>query len=382
MTKKQIKTNDLRAALRALKPALGTPFQQPPAVNAIRLEPGRMRAFNYETTVEIISPALAGLPRATINGHQLADVLNGVTTTDPVVRVAAPRRGQPTVHLGPLTFPIDTIPARDLPPWPEPPTRMPLHELAPDEFARIATCAIAANPDDGHPSLQCVQLADLGDNTLTAAATDRYRLAVAVIAPQVVPGWKLLIPARTVNTWATMIAKTQTPVEVWGPAAVTGEADERTRAWLRTLNALGPDSSIEQSWIVDPTREYPDVTRFANPTREHTATVDRQRLLDVLTPLAKITSRHGTDPLQLAADPALDPPRLTLTLVENTATGSLPMTGSLTPITVNPRYLTEIVRTLTGDTITIGTDAAHRPLTLTDSTPGQHFVLMPVRLRH
>ena len=109
---------------------------------------------------------------------------------------------------GSARFTLPTLPVEDypaLPAMPEPPARSRGDVFA----AAVAQVAIAAGRDDTLPVLTGVRLEIEGD-TLTLAATDRYRLAVRELAvdARADPGSSAiaLVPARTLAETAKALA--------------------------------------------------------------------------------------------------------------------------------------------------------------------------------
>lgn len=370
--RKPIRTVDLRAALTALWPALGDDI---PALRAVRCEPGRIRANDYATTVEVVSPLLAGLPRATVDGADLVAAVRACTA--PAVTIVN-ARGRTMFTADGLSMPLTRIPDGDVPAWPSWPEWMPVHRLTPRQMDRVRRCATATTDSvNALPSLSCVQLADT-DGTLTAAGTDLERLAVARLGRTADRGWSLLVPAGVLRACGHDAA-----VEVWGPAPTTGEAAPRVRASLRRLDALGPGSMVEQSWIVEP-HAFPAWSALIPTGHAKQATVNRAELLDALHAITTARST-ASGPVQITKTGD----RLTLAAYTNGfpsqptgVTAAVTVEGEWVTRAYNPDHLATLARACTGRRLTLACAGMGRPLVLTGRDQAMRYVLMPYRLLH
>jgi DNA polymerase-3 subunit beta len=371
---------ELQRALRAVKAGINARGTRGDVLRAVRLSPGQVRTYNYATTVDVTSPALDRLPEVAVDAIELAYTLNAVSLPDADLSLD-PDTGALTITTPQITLPVAAVNPESLPPWPTYPKRMPLHILDPDEWANVMRCIIAAGRDDTLPTLTNVKIADT-DGRLTAAATDRYRLAVADIAAEVVPDWSALLPVSTLIDWAAVTGKTQPSVELWGPAPTTERGAEagRHRIWLRAFDVLGPGTSIEMSAIATD-REFPRYMSLIPKETGYKARLDRSALAAVLSTMVDL--KLVDSPVQLTMT---DDRGLQLTLRDGGGQGQvraqahIDLDGSLPDIAFNPRFLLDGMTALAGATVTIAGKTHTQVAMLTGTNPAYRYLLMPVRL--
>ncbi len=148
-----------------------------PVLAGIRMEAGEalnISSFDYEVSAEVNLPATTDEPGTVlVSGRLLAEI----TRSLPGRPVEMELQGSKAVlTCGNATFTLLTMPTEDYPTLPEMPP--PTGSVGSDVFAAAVTqVAIAAGRDDTLPVLTGVRVEIEGD-TMTLAATDRYRLAV------------------------------------------------------------------------------------------------------------------------------------------------------------------------------------------------------------
>jgi len=157
--------------------------------------------FDYEVSSRVGLDTTSGLlavddpGRVLVPGRLLADIVRALPPQPVELRLEGSRV---VLSCGAARFTLPTLPVEDYPALPAMPETA--GALESDVFAAaVAQVAIAAGRDDTLPVLTGVRL-EIDDDTLTLAATDRYRLAVRTLpwSPSV-PGLQAtaLVPART-----------------------------------------------------------------------------------------------------------------------------------------------------------------------------------------
>jgi DNA polymerase-3 subunit beta len=155
-----------------------------------------LSSFDYEVSARVQVAADVEEPgRALVSGRLLAEIARSL----PGRPVEVVTEGAKVVVLcGSARFTLLTLPVDDYPALPEMPTAS--GTVASDLFAAsVAQVAVAAGRDDTLPVLTGVRVEIEGD-TVTLAATDRYRLAVRELLwkpEQVGLSAVALVPART-----------------------------------------------------------------------------------------------------------------------------------------------------------------------------------------
>lgn len=171
-----------------------------------------LACFDYEISARIRVPAEVAEPGTVlVPGRLLAEITRSLPALTVQVDDAA---SDVTLTCGAASFTLVTLPVGDYPPLPELPV------LAGTVDGAVLAAAIsqvvpAASRDDTLPILAGVNIELTGD-TMTLAATDRYRLAMREL------GWDptqpdvaatILTPARTLADAARMMSQ-GTPVQV------------------------------------------------------------------------------------------------------------------------------------------------------------------------
>ncbi len=137
-----------------------------------------MSSFDYEVSGQVAVPADVDEPgRVLVSGRLLADIARSLPAR-PVEISADTSRVE--VRCGRSTFTLPTLPVEDYPALPDMPSSS--GAIAGSVLAAVvAQVAIAAGKDDTLPTLTGIRVEVTGDS-ITLAATDRYRLAVRQFA--------------------------------------------------------------------------------------------------------------------------------------------------------------------------------------------------------
>ncbi len=155
-----------------------------------------LSGFDYEVSARAeVSADISAEGRALVSGRLLADICKSLPNKPVDIAVEGTK-----VNLvcGSARFSLLTLPVEDYPTLPDMPTRS--GTVPADVFAHaVAQVAVAAGRDDTLPILTGIRIEIEGD-TVTLAATDRYRLAIREFAwkPEQ-PGTsaQALVPAKT-----------------------------------------------------------------------------------------------------------------------------------------------------------------------------------------
>ncbi len=176
--------------------------------------------FDYEVSSRVTVDVATSTPgRVLVPGRLLADIVRSLPAQPVDLRLEG---GRVVLTCGAARFTLPTMQVEDYPTLPSMPATSGV--LGSDVFAAaVAQVAVAAGRDDTLPVLTGVRV-EIDGNTLTLAATDRYRLAVRTLAwrPEVADlSTTALVPARTLADTAK--ALTSSP-EV-AVALATGSAE-------------------------------------------------------------------------------------------------------------------------------------------------------------
>ncbi|HWG94873.1 MAG TPA: DNA polymerase III subunit beta [Mycobacteriales bacterium] len=162
--------------------------------------------FDYEVSSRVGLDSTGGLlgveepGRVLVPGRLLADIVRALPSAPVDLRLDGTRV---VLTCGAARFTLPTLPVEDYPALPAMPETA--GALESDVFAAaVAQVAVAAGRDDTLPVLTGVRV-EIEDDTVTLAATDRYRLAVRTLRwSPAVPGLSTtaLVPARTLSETA------------------------------------------------------------------------------------------------------------------------------------------------------------------------------------
>ncbi len=152
--------------------------------------------FDYEVSSRVTVDVATSTPgRVLVPGRLLADIVRSLPAQPVDLRLEG---GRVVLTCGAARFTLPTMQVEDYPTLPSMPATSGV--LGSDVFAAaVAQVAVAAGRDDTLPVLTGVRV-EIDGNTLTLAATDRYRLAVRTLAwrPEVADlSTTALVPART-----------------------------------------------------------------------------------------------------------------------------------------------------------------------------------------
>jgi DNA polymerase-3 subunit beta len=165
----------------------------------------RMAGFDYEVSARIEVEAQVDEPgRVLVSGRLLADICRSLPNR-PVELVTADAKV--VVTCGSARFTLLTLPVDEYPALPEMPAAA--GTVAGDVFSHaVAQVSVAAGRDDTLPVLTGVRV-EIDGETVTLAATDRYRLAVRELrwSPEQSGASAIaLVPARSLSDTARALS--------------------------------------------------------------------------------------------------------------------------------------------------------------------------------
>lgn len=342
-----------------------------PALSGVRMEIAGdelvMESTDLELSSRLVLPVQAEAEgSALVPGRLLGDVVRSL----PQAAIEA-EVDQDRLHLecGRAKFDLRLMPAEDFPTLPTPDTNVTPATMKSDQFAAmVSQVARAASTDDHRPVLTGVLLQG-SEGTLTAVATDSYRLAVRSLP------WE-----------------TETPVH----ALVPRQALEEAR---RTADQLGADVQLiledAQATVEFPDRrlttrliegKYIDYGQLLPESWERRLRVARRELMEVVRRVA-VVGEANTSATPVTLSISDDTVQVTAGSGEmGEAEETLPaeLEGEPLEIAFNPRYLTDGLDAMSDDEITLEFRDALKPAVLRPASgeiEGEFlYLLMPVRL--
>ncbi|MPZ79663.1 MAG: DNA polymerase III subunit beta [Actinophytocola sp.] len=345
-------------------------------------------ATDYETTVTVRLPGTVQTAGALLVDHGeitklIGALVKGTRKRDAdalPVTVRATDDGTPVVDLGGYTMPVTGYPTEDYPAIPDAaPT---LAQVDRETFTRdMARVMVAVGKDDTLPMVTGVNL-EIAPSTVTLAATDRYRLAVAslpaVSVARAVRTTSALVPGQLVAPMVKRFTDDRVRVgldHVTSPSVVSFTCGDVTMS-VRTLCA-----------------EFPRYRQLIPDAAAGTVQTDRAALLATARRAAAVLDAKRQASGQVAVTitgesvsvaPVLDDHADAVTAPEQPA-----LVDGVTDTETfrfNPAHLADALNSFTGDTVTLHTQASvNRPVLLTDAadalTDGGAFrhLIMPVR---
>ncbi len=349
-----------------------SPRPMAPVLSGILLEAGTdgpvtLSSFDYEVSARVEIPATVSEGGSVlISGRLLADIARSL----PDAPVDFEQDGaKVTVRCGNARFALATMPVEDYPELPAVPNVTGSID-ATDFAVAVNQVVVAAGRDDTLPTLTGVRVEIEGD-TITLAATDRYRLAVREIR------WKpassaislaTLIPARSLSDIAKALSGAGTVDISIGEAGegIVGFVGGGRRATTRLIDG-----------------EFPKYRSLLPDQSQSTATVSTAALVDSVKRVSLVAERHMHVRLSFTQG------QVTLeagTGDEASASESIDGTldGEDITIAFNPQYLLDGLGAIDAGTAALAFTQSTKPAVITaageGSTDDYRYLLMPVRL--
>jgi DNA polymerase-3 subunit beta len=368
-----------------------------PVLAGIRLQAGpselTLASFDYdlsaEATIEVTTEEEG---EVLVSGRLLAEITRSLPARP--VQIASDG-SRATLSCGSATFTLLTMPAEDYPALPEMP---PLAgSVGSDAFASaVAQVAVAASRDDTLPSLTGVRTEIHGD-TLTLAATDRYRLAVRELpwkparpdlsAEVLIPARTLLDTARALTAGAEVLIALAIPGEA-GPAG-TGMAGFQGAGRRTTTRLLGGEFPPYRSLLPGSASAVGEVATapFSEAAKRVALVAERNTALRLSFSPGQVVLQAGTgdeasavETLEASYEFLTSPPP------EARGEGQEPAFGpDGLEVAFNPQYLLDGLSAIDSDTARLSFTGPGRAVLITGKPEpeGQtdlRYLLMPIRL--
>jgi DNA polymerase III subunit beta len=335
-----------------------------------------LSGFDYEVSTRVTVVADVLEPgRALVSGRLLADISRSLPARP--VEIAT-EGAKVQLVCGSARFSLLTLPVDEYPTLPEMPTlagTVPGLRLA----ASVQQVAVAAGRDDTLPVLTGIRI-EIDQDTVTLAATDRYRLAVRELT------WKpeqsgleavALVPARTLAETAKSL----------------GSCDEVAIALSRASSGeglIGFDGGGRRTTTRLLEGEFPKYRALLPSESVSVADVDTSALVDAVKRVALVAERNTPVRLTFASgELQLDAG----TGDEAQATESLACSLEGDPLTIafNPSFLLDGLGALDATVARLSFTTPTKPAVLTGGSGGDagsesgsggayRYLLMPVRL--
>jgi DNA polymerase III subunit beta len=330
-----------------------------------------LSGFDYEISARAeVSADVAKDGRVLVSGRLLAEICKSLPSKPIEVAVDGSKA---LLTCGNSRFSLLTMPVEDYPTLPEMPSRS--GTVAADVFAHaVAQVAMAAGRDDTLPILTGIRMEIEGD-TVTLAATDRYRLAVREFTwkpEQVGASISALVPAKTLlDSAKAMTGDVELALSTGsGGAGLVGLAANGRRTTSRLLEG-----------------EFPKYRSLLPAESASRATVGTAALQEAVRRVSLVAERNT--PVRLSFTPG----ELLLEAGsgdEASATESLPadLEGPEITIAFNPSYLVDALNALDTSHSRLAFTSSTKPAVITGANgsepvaadPDYRHLLMPVRL--
>jgi len=326
-----------------------------------------LSGFDYEVSAQVgldVTAAEGG--RVLVSGRLLAEITRSLPAQPAELATDGSRV---VLTCGTARFTLPTLPVEDYPTLPEMPAGA--GSLESDVFAAaVAQVAIAAGRDDTLPVLTGVRL-EIDGETLTLAATDRYRLAVRELPWK--PGQSgltatALVPSRTLAD----TAKTLTTGAEVALALATGSAGD---------GMIGFEGGGRRTTTRLLDGEFPKYRALFPAEAASTALVPTAAFVDAVKRVALVAARNTPIRLSFAGTEVVleagggD---------EAAASEALEAGFEGEPLTVafNPTYLLDGLGAIDSDVARLSFTTPTKPTVITGKDVGgdYRYLLMPVRL--
>jgi DNA polymerase-3 subunit beta len=337
--------------------------------------------FDYEVSSRVRLDVTADQSgKVLVPGRLLADIVRSLPAQPVDLRVEGTRV---VLTCGPARFTLPTLPVEDYPSLPAMPATA--GTLGSDVFAAaVAQVALAAGRDDTLPVLTGVRF-EIEGETLTLAATDRYRLAVRTLP------WRpedsgvsttALVPARTLSETAR--ALTAGP-EVTLALATGGSAGSNE-------GMIGFEGAGRRTTSRLLEGEFPKYRSLLPSESTAVAEVATAPFAEAVKRVALVAARNAPVRLGFSADGVvLEAGGADDAQASEQLECSWEGSASSEPFSIafNPQYLLDGLGAVDSDTTTLSFTGPTRPAVLTgkrdgDDTPAAaaeyRYLLMPVRL--
>jgi DNA polymerase-3 subunit beta len=348
-----------------------------PVLAGLLLEAAEQRltlsSFDYEVSARGGFEAEVDEPgRVLVSGRLLADISKSLPNRPVEISTDG---AKVTVVCGSARFTLPTLPVEDYPALPDMPTAA--GSVPGDVFAAaVAQVAIAAGRDDTLPMLTGVRV-EIEGETVTLAATDRYRLAVRQFT------WKpeadglssavALVPAKTLNDTAKSLTQGDS-VQIALSGDKIGEG------------MIGFEGSGRRTTTRLLEGEFPKYRALFPEQSETVATVETAPFVDAVKRVSLVAERNT--PVRLSFSDG----RLVLEAgsgdeAQASEAIDATLTGEEISIAFNPTFLLEGLSAIGSPVAQISFTTSTKPAVMTgkpdveaEATDEYRYLIMPVRL--
>ncbi len=371
-----VKREDLAQGLRAVARAISSRTTLPVLSNVlVATDENRLRlsATDLELAITAWVPAQVEEEGATTVPARTFSDLVGILSADVLRLSYDDDRRTLHVHGGSSETDIRCIEADEFPPLPAPELDEGVVVSVGDFREMVQQVGFAASSDDARPVLTGVFLQVEG-GTLTAAASDGYRLSVRKLSVQNGGGadLSLIVPARALNEVARAARDDEEAVVMVAPPG-------RGQVVFR----VGSDVEVVSQLIEG---EYPPYEQII-PQRYTTRTVVSTAAFVKACKQAEIFAREGTQSTRLAITPGGEVPGELRISATSESTGSSESTLTATvegePITIafNVRFLREALEAIRTPEVALETTAPASPGVLKPVGASDFIhIIMPMHL--
>jgi DNA polymerase-3 subunit beta len=238
-----------------------------------------LSSFDYEVSSRTeITAEVDAAGTALVSGRLLADIASRLPNAPVVFETVD---GKIQVSCGSARFTLLSMPVEEYPTLPQIEDQTGV--LPAEEFATaVAQVAVAASRDDVTPVITGVQL-EVGENSLSLVATDRYRVAVREIdwdsGTSSAAGTTALVPARTLSE----IGKTFAHSGTIGVSIVRGDD--------RELIAFRADKKTVTSLLIK--GNFPPVKRLFPESVDNYAVLNTAELVEATRRVSLVLEREA-----------------------------------------------------------------------------------------
>lgn len=346
-----------------------------PVLAGLLLDVGEERlslsSFDYEVSAHVGFDVAAPEPgRTLVSGRLLAEITRSLPAQPVEVATDGSRL---VLTCGTARFTLPTLPVEDYPTLPAMPESSGV--IGSDAFAAaVAQVAVAAGRDDTLPVLTGVRL-EIDDETVTLAATDRYRLAVRELKWQpTTTGLSVvaLVPARTLaDTARSLTSGAEVTIALGGAGVGEGMIGFQGGGRRTTTRLLEGEFPKYRSLFPSQSAAKAELA-----TAGFAEAVKRVSLVAPRNSSVRLT--FSADGLVLEAGGGED--------AQASEALACSYEGEVMEIAFNPTYLLDGLGAIDSDTAQIVFTTATKPAVLTgkrsEAQPGgdYSYLLMPVRL--
>ena len=327
-----------------------------------------LSGFDYETSARVVLNAdVAGKGKVLVSGRLLADIARALPAAPVELSLDGSRLA---VTCGRSSFVLPTLSVDDYPALPQMPGSS--GTITGSAFAEaVAQVAIAAGRDDTLPTLTGVRM-EIEGNTITLAATDRYRLAVREVQwSPARPSFEsqALVPARVLaDTAKSLASAAEVHIALAGDGLIGFEGHGR-RTTTRLLDG-----------------DFPKYRALLPSESSTLVSIETAALVEAVKRVALVAERNTPVRLAFSGNEVLlragagDE-------AQATEAAECRIEGDGLEIAFNPQYLLDGLGAVDAPITTMSFTASSRPSVLqgvpdmdTQATGEYRYLLMPVRL--